>query len=221
MAMNNREKVTTWLIEALPGSEIEASLLAEGFTRPGKSLVYLRRGAEIMQYFKLTFDAGPRYEPTALAHVLPGVILESAILAELVRQMTEGAPELAGWVEPSVVVGHQLQNLAPKDLHQQATRWFIHGEAETSGILQQIGAFAQRWAIPFLNEYRGIPSLIQGYEAGDERLRLGRHLYLAAAYLHVGEPAKGLEFLEGVFRRPAHRKQYAKAFEYLRRKGAS
>ena len=222
MAMSNREKVTACLIGALPSSALDATLLAAGFTRADKSLLYLRKGSEIDQQFKLTFDVSPSYEPTALAHVLPQVVLESKLLGALVRQM-EGERGASGQELPPVVVGHQLQNLAPKDHRGDATRWFIHEEAAVLLLLDQVDAFAQTWAVPFLNQYQGVRSLIEGYECGDERLRVPKplYLYVVAAYLQVGEGTKALSVLERVFGRPALRKQYTKAFDYVRERSAS
>jgi hypothetical protein len=150
-------------------------------------------------------------------------VLESVLLHELVQRMVGEEPRTTGLETPAVVVGHQLQNLAPKDQHGEATRWFIHGEAESRPILEQVGAFAQTWAIPFLNQYQSVRSLIEGHERCDERLKVPRplSLYIVAAYLQVGEATKALGVLEEVFGRPALRKQYANAFDYVRGRCAS
>jgi len=221
--MTNRETVTAWLTGVLPGSALESALCAAGFIRRKGAVVYSRGDAEVRQRFKLVFDVTPRYEPTALAHLLPQVVLESVALHELVQRMVGEEPGTTGLDRPPVVVGQQLQNLAPKDQHEQATRWFIHNEADTRIVMEQVGAFAQTWAIPFLNQYQSVRSIVEGHQQGDERLRAPRplSLYIVAAYLQVGEPTKALGVLEHVFGRPALRKQYANAFEYVRGRCAS
>ena len=102
--MTNRETVTAWLAGVLPGSVLESALCAAGFTRRTGSLVYSRGDAEVEQRFKLVFDAKPGYELTALAHLLPQVVLESVALHELVQRMVGEEPRSTGLERPPVMV---------------------------------------------------------------------------------------------------------------------
>lgn len=222
--MTNRDKVSSWLASALPQSPFDSVLRRAGFTRRIGSLIYCRQQGEIDQKLKLLFDVNPNYEPTALAHVLPQVVLESTSLGEFVQQMVDGDPNLAGSSNSSaIMMRHQLQNIAPMEHQSHATRWFIHNEVEVPPTLKQIGTFVQDWAIPFLDKYRDFSSLIQGYESGDSYLRGDRrfYLYIAAAYVQLCDPAKAIGVLEDVFGRPGSRRQYARAFEYVRSKIAA
>jgi hypothetical protein len=212
MAMTNREEISTWLANALSGS----ALLSAQFERRGGSLNYRRECGEVAQQFRIVFDVGPRYEPAAVAHVLPQIVLESSALSEVVRRMTNGDDSLMPG-DTSFVLRHQLQNLAPKESRQQATRWYIHDQDEVPVLIAQIKEFLDTWAMPFLDRYQDLSSLVQGYEAGDERLHLDRrfYLYVAAACVQLQQPRKAMEVLEKWFGRPASRKQYARVFQYV------
>ena len=217
--MTNRETTTTWLKASISDSGLESLFRSAGFVSRNASLSFCRNLREFVQQFKIVFDAGPRYEPTAVAHVLPQIVIESSVLGDLVQQMTKGhANPVPG--DTSLVLRHQLQNMAPNDRRHEATRWFIRSAAELPLLLDQIRDFSEAWAIPFLDRYRDPSSLAQGYESEDERLHLDRrfYLYVAAAYLHLGQPKESLEVLEKWFGRPALRKQFAFAFEYVRRR---
>jgi hypothetical protein len=95
----------------------------------------------------------------------------------------------------------------------------VRVEADTNLIAAQIAEFVKDWALPFFERYRNIASIVKGHEARDERLHLDRrfYLYMAAACLHAGQVEKARAILDEWFGRPASRKQYAKAFDYVAR----
>lgn len=217
--MTKQQNAKVWIDLALTGSSLESALVSAGFSRRDDSLTYVRQLPEILQRFKLVFDVNPKYEPQAVAHLLPQVVFESPILGDIVRQM-EGDSSMVPEIV-NLVLRHQLQNLAPKgEQRQRGSRWFLHDEADAVSLISDIGGFTGAYVLPFLNQYRDIASLAQGFGAGDERLRMDRRLYLymAAAFVHANLPDKALGVLQEVFGRPGPRKQYARAFEYVRGK---
>lgn len=218
--MTKQQDVKVWIDRALTGSSLDSALVSAGFSRREGSLTYERKLPEIVQRFNLVFDVNPRYEPQAVAHLLPQVVFESAILGDMVEQMERGGPSLVPGAV-NLVLRHQLQNLAPKgEPRQRGSRWFIHDEADALSLIVGIGDFSRDYVLPFLDQYRDIAALAQGFGAGDERLRMDRRLYLymVAAFVHANLPEKALGVLEEVFGRPGPRKQYARAFEYVRSK---
>jgi hypothetical protein len=219
--MINREIITEWLNRTISESALDSAFCAAGFSLKKRALCYQRRLPEIAQEFKIVFDVNPRYEQLAVAHVLPQVVFISPMIGEVVQQMTGGDPQLVGLGDIGMMLRHQLQNLAPKgEQRQQGSRWFIHTEADVSSLIVDISDFTTTYALPFLEQYRDIASITQGFEAGDERLCMDRrfYLYVAATFVYTNQPDKALGILEEVFGRPGPRKQYARAFEYVQNK---
>jgi hypothetical protein len=135
----------------------------------------------------------------------------------MVQRMTGGDPNLIGLGDPSLVLRHQLQNLAPKEQHHRATKWFLRTQEDVPSIVAQIADFAEAWVLPFMHEYVDTASLAGGYDGGDERLRLGHrfYLYVTAANIILGKVERGRAILEEWFGRPGPRRQYAKVFAYV------
>jgi hypothetical protein len=219
MAMSNKQSVTTWLESALSRAALEADFKAAGFVRPRGTLTYERQLPELKQTIVVVFDLIAHDDPAAVsAHLLPQVVLESPRLTEIVREMTAGDANLIGLGDGSLVLRDQFQNLAHKGEHREkGSRWFARREGDAPALVADIAKFAKAWVLPFLDRYRDFDSLMRGYEADDERLRAGRrfYLYVTAMYVHAGRVEDALAVLTHWFGRPALRKQYARAFDYV------
>jgi hypothetical protein len=159
----------------------------------------------LCQRLKLVVDLGPRYEPGAIAHVLPQVVIESAALGAIAQEMVPQGP-LHDPTTADLVLRVQLQNLAPKGSERdRASQWFIYAASDLPSLLHEIGQFTIDHALPFFGRYRDVRAMTVGYEEGDERLGLDRRLclYFAAAFLHIGQAEKSLRLMEARFGRPA------------------
>ena len=217
--MTMRSQITDWFRAELPGSTLEALLLAAGFSRRRTSLNYIRALPNLVQRFEILFDVHPRYEPGAVAHVLPKFVFESAELGDLVREkMDTDRPGALLPKKPARMLVDAVQNVVPKVSRPATWDWFIVSADDVRTIIENIAAFMRAWGLPFLETYRDFVSLTTGYEAGDDRLHQGRRffLYVAAAYAQLGQYDKGLEVLEKRFGLPGPRKDYARAFAYIR-----
>lgn len=227
MPITLRRQITGWFLDALPASRLEHLLFAAGFTRKKAAIRYDRPLSEVTQRFAILFDVRPRYQPDAMAHVLPQVVLESRILGDIVCRYM--APDESGIWAPrlsALVLRHQLQNVAPQEHRGAATNWFVGSAADVPPLVERIAAFAEVWVLPFLETYRDIPSISRGNGVGDARLHFGdrAELCIAASYVHAGQYDDAMKVLDRWFGNPAPRKRYAKAFAYvqgLRKRGAS
>jgi hypothetical protein len=102
----------------------------------------------------------------------------------------------------------------PKDRY---IRWYTSGRESVLECVKSIRSSLETWVLPFLDEYTTVSSLTTAYEKHDERFEWQRHsyVYVAAAYLLVGQAEKAMQVLEDHFGKPGPRRKYAKAFEYV------
>src|SRR6476646_4303807 len=91
MAVTRRD-VAMWMEQSMLGSGLDAALRRAGFTRMPNVLAYERQPADLRQRMKLVFDIGPRYEPDAIAHLLPQVVFESEALGSIILRMVPQGP---------------------------------------------------------------------------------------------------------------------------------
>ena len=115
---------------------------------------------------------------------------------------------------PQLTFRQPLDCTAPKTEH---IYWYIYDNEPKFECISSIRLFMAAWVIPFLDEYRDVHSFVRGYEKQDERLCHHRtiYIYVSAAYLLLGQPARAMEVLEKRFGKAGPRRQYAKAFEYV------
>lgn len=142
-------------------------------------------------------------------HLVPAVSIRMPQVAHMALEMTGDAFLFGG---SDVVIGHQIQNLAPNSEHQ---RWFISDAESCQLALEQVAAFFPRWVEPFLRGYTGSDELLQQYEAGDKRPFQTQHffVFVAACYLLRGQKDRAAQVLESHLGKPGLRKLYARAFD--------
>jgi hypothetical protein len=212
--MSTTKEVTALLLSCLPGT-LDPCLEAESFRRSSRALDYLRTLDAGAQRIKLVFDVNPRYQPGALAHLLPQARLVFPELNNRVREMMGDDRSLIG--PGGATVSEQLQNLAPRDVRTRASSWFVFDEKSACASVESIREFVEEWILPFLNTYTTAAALTDGYEQEDERLRRDRRflLFIVAEYTLRGRPDKAMHVLELRLGKPGLRRQYARAFEYV------
>jgi hypothetical protein len=211
--MTATKDVTQILIRCL-SEELDPHLADRRFHRSDKSLEYFRPIEAGRQYIKLVFDVNPRYEPRALAHLLPQIRLVLPELNQRVLDMMGDMPSLEN--VDDITFFQQLQNAAPRDVRTgPPTRWFVFDLESARQCVASMRGFMEQWTIPFLNRYSTISALTEGYEQQDECLPHDRRfwLFIAAAYTLLEQPAKAMQVLESRFGKAGLRRQYAKAFE--------
>jgi hypothetical protein len=200
-------------IEMMLAGSLDPSMQAYGFVRRKRSIIYARRVGDAKQTVEVTYDVGPRYVRDADAHILPklGILLPS--VNELALQMV-GEPRLLGGGE--VTVYQPFDFVAPKS---ETPRWLPVGREGFVNVGEEIDVFISRWVLPFLDEYQTVAAFVRGYENRDVRLVLVQpwYVYVAAAYVVLGDWEKGRTVIESKLGAPGLRKQFAAVFEYFER----
>jgi hypothetical protein len=212
--MTNKIVIKQMLLNILP-VELDPYLAAENLCRSGNSLDYRRQVDTGIQHFELIFDLKPRYEPQALAHLLPRIRLVYPKLNQRVLDMMGNMPSLED--ENGITFSQQLQNAAPRNVRIPALHWFIYDVESAHNHVSSIREYLKQWGIPFLNKYSTLAAIIDGYEQKDECLLYDRRflLFIVAAYTILGQSSKAMQILESKFGKPMLRREYAKAFEYV------
>jgi hypothetical protein len=172
--------------------------------------MYSRKTTDSKQEFHLFFDSSPRYAPSATMHLFPAVRIKMTEIGKKALAMT-GDPWLLANA-PDLIIGHQIQNLAPKD-HDR--RWFVSDVRSCDMALTDVADCFTRWVEPFLLDYSTIDGLLRQYEAGDRRpIRLHHFfVFIAAGYCLRGDKAKAAQVLEQHLGKATWRTKYARAFE--------
>lgn len=118
--MRTQKKVGDLLRMALE-VELDCFLSEEGFVRHQNSLEYVRKIKDGAQTLRVHFDVNPTYEPNAIAHLLPQLVVRLDEVNNLVRDMFRGDLSLIGTTEITFV--QQLQNAAPRQ--ERFVNWFV------------------------------------------------------------------------------------------------
>ncbi len=193
--------------------DLDPFMETHGFKRSRQAMHYRRRVAAGTQELAIHFDCRPRYEPKALAHVLPSVRFCFPEVGRSLLEMIGGDVSLVS--APDVTFGSTIFNIAPKGNYAP---WYVYDGQSAAKVVREARLFIDRWAIPFFADYARITDLTRGYETDDERLRaFGRVFYfrVAAAYLLLGMPDRAMQVLEERFGKLGPRRQYARIFEFV------
>jgi len=210
---SKRTQVARILREAL-SAEMDEFMDQHGFRRRVNSLKYSRRLPAVDQVLDFAFDLSPRYEPDAVAHLLPDMTVSmhevNRIATDMAGSHAPLPPDMTG------TIWQQIHSAAPKAQTGNA-RWFIYNPDSAFDCVIAIRSFVERWVIPVFDEYSSVESLVAVYENNDPRIVRQRHtyLYIAAAYLLMGQRNKAREVLEAKLGQRRPRKEFAKAFEYV------
>lgn len=212
--MTVRKKVINLVVDALPET-LDPVLEREHFTRPPNSIEYVRCVESGTQHIAFVFDINPRYAAGALAHLLPQVRFVFPDLNDRVLEMMGEMQSLGG--RNGFTISEQCQNVAPRAVRSQATEWYIR---DSDGGRPQIAAaisFITSYTLDFLRTYTSVSDLVRGYAEQDDRLPHNRRffVFVVAAYTILNRPREAMAVLENKFGKPALRRQYARAFDYV------
>lgn len=199
------------LILDLAPEILDQVLVPLGFRRPPRSLIYSRSFPRTKHELSLHFDSSPQYATEARMHLLPSICIRMSEVAKTALEMT-GNSHLFG--RSNVIIGHQIQNLAPKS---ERRLWLICDTNSCQFALKEVAALFPRWVEPFLQDYTSPDDLLRQYEAGDKR-PIQQHnffIFVAASYVLRGERAIAAGVLDRHLGKPGLRKVYAKAFDYV------
>ena len=188
---------------------LDPVLIPLGFRRPRRGLVYSREFSGTNHELILSFDSSPRYAPTAKMHLVPGVSIKMPAVVRTALQMTGDEFRFGS---SDVVIGHQMQNLAP---NCDQRRWFVSDATSCRLALGEVATFFSQWVEPFLRDYTSPDDLLRQYEAGDKR-PIQQHnffVFVAACYFLRGRKDRASQVLEKHLGKPGLRKIYARAFD--------
>ena len=194
-------------------AELDPYLSAKGFARDSDSLQYIRSCEAGEQVLKTDFVYKPTLDSRADAHIYPEILLKFPEVNRIASEMVGGQHGVIGTGD--ITLWQPLDFVVPKDCR---VRWFTYGREEDYVLcVRSIQGYIEKWIIPFLNDYTTIDSIAKFYENKDERIHPQRHfyIYVAAAYILLGQPAMAMEVLETKFGKAGPRREYAKAFEYV------
>jgi hypothetical protein len=213
---STRALVTEMLIDSI-ASDLDEDLHRQGFRRSRRSLKYSREVANGEQYLLLHFDVRPRYEPDALAHLLPYSRLQFPMLDKRFAEMSGDATSEA---LATPTYSDQVSNCASIEAaRREARRWFMRDQVTTRQCVVSLRQFAQAWIIPFLNRYRSVVDLVTGIEARDSCLTVHTRVRLmaVAALTLNNRPLQAMQYLESHFGQAGPRRDYAQVFSYVQK----
>ncbi len=209
-----RKEVKQALSAAIEAQPVDAALLQMSFVRRRGTLRYQRKCLDLGQVAEFCFDMSPRYEPRAVADVLPQTEVCSEKVVPVIRDMTSRHP-LANVFDSPMLFRQQIRNLAP--LAAREDHWYVYDQDRVCECADRLSRFALSWCTPFLDEYSSLADLVEGYEQADERLPNDRRfrLYMSACYVVLDRPEQAMQNLDRFFGKPGPRREYAQAFDYL------
>ena len=195
-------------------TELDPYLKMNGFTRDESSLEYVRRYEAGEQHLEMNYTLHPKIDTRADSRLYPWIQLRFPEVNQIALKMVDGELSLLGG-SAEITLRQPLDIVIPNDAH---VYWFTYGgEQDFELCVRSIQGYIEEWVMPFLDEYTTIASLANFFQTKDERILAQRHfyIYVAAAYILLGQPARAMEVLESNFGKAGPRRDYAKAFAYV------
>jgi len=210
--IETKKHVHEVLCEVL-ATDLDRYMEANGFNRRDSSLIYARSFETCEQMLEMHFTFKPTLDPRANAHIYPRLLFKFPEVNRVASEMVGGQHGVIGTTD--ITLAQPLDFAIPKDAR---VGWFTYdGENDCVLCVRSIQGYVEKWIMPFFNEYATVESLTNYFETKDERIPAQRHfyIYVAAAFVLLGHPAKAMEVLESKFGKAGPRRDYAKAFEYV------
>jgi hypothetical protein len=210
--MTTPADVKSRLLAAL-AEVLDEPLQQVGFARKKGSLTYSRTLNVAEQQITFVMDSFPKYQPGAEAHIHPMLQLRMSPVTEKALALVNGDKILLADA-PEIIVNQPIEFTAPKSEHE---RWFATGDEQFVAACDSIQAFLNRWVLPFLSEVSTPADFVRLYETNDARIMKQKHwhIFIAAAYLVMGQIDKAREVVRQQFGSPGLRKRYAPLFTAL------
>jgi hypothetical protein len=211
--MSETRKNTQETLCKVLSSELDAYMETVGFKRGNNSLDYARPCDAGDQLLQVHFTVKPSLDTRADSRIHPWLRLKFPEINRIASEMVGGQHGVIGTSD--ITLGQPLDFVVPKDSH---VYWFTYGRDDDYMLcVRSIQGYIEKWAIPFLDEYTSVDSVANYFETKDERIPAQRHfyIYVAAAYVLLRQPKRGMQVLESKFGKAGPRRDYAKAFEYV------
>ena len=193
----------------------DSSLGSFGFKRPAKGFCYTRKVGVAEHKIYVWVNYHPKFDRGAEVQFKPDMCLQMDAVSQVALELVRGNELLLGEC-PEIITKQPIDFVAPKEMF---VRWFATGTAEMAECIQQISDFAKCWVIPLLDRLTSPEDLIRIYTENDSRVTKPHHwyIYIAAAYLVIGQPHKAMEVLEVKLGSTGLRKDYAVVFDSVRK----
>lgn len=194
-------------------AELDEMMCAASFSRRSNSITYSRKCESGKQNIRMNVAFNPQYQTRATSHIYPYIELCFIELNQLAQKMLESDFWLSN-NPPEFTISQPIDFVIPKEHHMY---WYTYELESIMACVKSIKLSIERWVIPFLNQYTNVDSITSAYESKDERLVMQKYfyVYVAAAYLLLGQPESAMQVLEGNLGQRGPRRDFAKAFEYV------
>jgi len=211
--MKSSKDIQTDLAAALAAT-MDTPLMEFGFRRASQSGTYKRISGVSGQKLNFAIQTRPRYQPGADAHILPHVLWELKEVVDVALKMVEGNLDLINKTKPnSVIANLSLEWLTPD---QKPGGWYASGYDEFVERCERIRPLVLRAAVPFFEEAQNPKDLVRVYETNDPRVyRFVSFVFVASAYLILGENAKAREVVQMHYSKPGLKVRYSVLFKSL------
>ena len=210
--IDTKKHVQDSLCKALK-EELDTYLQENGFRRSEKSLRYIRTCSECKQELRMEFVYKPTLDTDATARIYPSLLLRFPGVNKIASEMVGGIHGAVGRTD--ITLGQPLEFSVPKECR---VRWFIYGQEQDYVLcVRSIQGYLGEWIIPFLDDFTTVNTLAEYFVTNDDRIPAPWqfYIYVASAYILLGQPSKAMEVLEAKYGQKGPRRDYAKAFEYV------
>lgn len=211
--IETKKQALSFVREAL-SAELDDALAASSFVRNANSLDYSRKCESGRQLLRIDFTFKPKYQPGATGHLYPQISAKFPKLNQVALEMVGGNAWLLADA-PDITFSQPIDMVIPKKHH---LRWFTYGPETFFECVSSIKLSLETWVIPFLDEYTTVVSITSAYEEKDDRFIMQKHffIYVAAAYVILGQPKSAMQVLENKLGGAGPRRDYERAFQYVR-----
>ncbi len=195
--------------------QVDEQLLQYGFKRSKRAVIYNRSFKDASQSIVFHASINPHYARNYEAHFVPSMGLKMDSVSKVALELVAGETSLLAG-HPEIIVNQPLDFAAPTNSHE---RWLAVGEAQINQRLNEIVGYSKTWVIPYFDELKSPEDLICVYTSNDKRMMKQHHwyIYIAAAYIVLGQPKEAMSVLESKLGSTGLRKDFAVVFESVRK----
>lgn len=206
-----RQHVKNLLVPVLE-EHIWPLLEPEGFSWR-RSLRFWRGNSSGRQTLEFALRMSRKRTDPVLAYICPRITVRKPGIGEQMRKLLGDEKKMRK--DPDVLL-HQSVGLVSPD--RADTRWILFDEGDLSDLGHSLREYVKTYVIPFLNRYRSCRDIVDGWEAGDERLGPPPDgwIRIVAACLDVGREGQAAKILwSKVWGKAELREEYRHALDRL------
>jgi len=180
-------------------------------------LVYSRNFRSSTQRVELAIQIHPKDNPNASAAIYPQM---EVLMPSVDRVLDAMIGDDLGLLE-GVTGGRSKQPIGFTSRKAETGRWFIYQPNSVHTVVDEIGAFLQRWTMPFLNVYATPEDVLLADQGGDERLLRDRAqlMRVVAASLVCNREDYAQELMAKSLGSVGARRRYERVFDYVQKDG--